>query len=29
MTALMISINAKHKTHAGVKITCLPDDPWD
>jgi 8-hydroxy-5-deazaflavin:NADPH oxidoreductase len=29
MTALMISINAKHKCHAGVKITGLPDDPWD
>jgi NADPH-dependent F420 reductase len=29
LTALMISINAKHKTHAGVKITGLPDDPWD
>jgi 8-hydroxy-5-deazaflavin:NADPH oxidoreductase len=29
MTALMISINAKHKTHAGVRITGLPDDPWD
>jgi NADPH-dependent F420 reductase len=29
MTALMISINAKHKTHAGVKITGMPNDPWD
>jgi 8-hydroxy-5-deazaflavin:NADPH oxidoreductase len=29
MTALMISINAKHKTHAGIRITGLPDDPWD
>ena len=29
MTALMISINAKHKTHAGVKITGLPDDRWE
>ena len=28
MTALMISINARHKTHAGVKITGLPDDLW-
>lgn len=28
MTALMISINAKHKTHAGVRITGLPDDAW-
>ncbi len=29
MTALMISINAKHKTHAGVRITGLPDDDWE
>lgn len=28
LTALMISINAKHKTHAGVRITGLPDDDW-
>ena len=28
MTALMISINARHKTHAGMKITGLPDDLW-
>jgi hypothetical protein len=29
MTALMISINAKHKTHAGIRITGLPDDTWE
>ncbi len=29
LTALMISINAKHKCHAGVRITGLPDDSWD
>jgi hypothetical protein len=29
MTALMISINAKHKCHAGVRITGLPDDSWE
>jgi NADPH-dependent F420 reductase len=29
MTALMISINAKHKTHAGIRITGLPDDSWE
>jgi NADPH-dependent F420 reductase len=29
LTALMISINAKHKTHAGIKITGLPDDRWE
>lgn len=28
LTALMISINAKHKTHAGIRVTGLPDDPW-
>jgi NADPH-dependent F420 reductase len=28
MTALMISINARYRTHAGVKITALPDDLW-
>ncbi len=29
MTAMMISINAKHKTHAGIRVTGLPDDPWE
>lgn len=29
MTALMISVNARHKTHAGVRITGLPDDRWE
>ena len=28
MTALMISINARHKAHAGVRITGLPDARW-
>lgn len=28
LTALMISINVRHKTHAGVRITGLPDDLW-
>jgi NADPH-dependent F420 reductase len=28
MTALMISVNTRHKTHAGVRITGLPDDRW-
>ena len=28
MTALMISINARYKTRAGVKISGLPDDLW-
>ena len=28
MTALMISINVRYRTRAGVKITALPDDLW-
>ncbi len=28
MTALMISMNARYKTHAGVRITALPDELW-
>ncbi len=28
MTALMISINARYKTHAGVRITGLPAELW-
>jgi hypothetical protein len=24
----MISINARYKTHAGVRITRLPDELW-
>jgi 8-hydroxy-5-deazaflavin:NADPH oxidoreductase len=28
LTALMISINVRYKTHAGVKITGLEGDPW-
>lgn len=28
MTALMISINARYKTHAGVKLTGLPGELW-
>lgn len=28
LTALMISINARYKTHAGVRITGLPDELW-
>ena len=27
-TALMISINARYKTRAGLRITALPDDLW-
>jgi NADPH-dependent F420 reductase len=28
LTALMISINVRYKTHAGAKITGLPDNLW-
>ena len=28
MTALMISVNVRYKTHAGVRITRLPDELW-
>ena len=28
LTALMISINVRYKTHAGAKITGLPDELW-
>ena len=30
LTAMMISINARYKTHAGIRITALPDsDHWE
>jgi NADPH-dependent F420 reductase len=28
LTALMISVNVRYKTHAGIRITGLPDDLW-
>jgi NADPH-dependent F420 reductase len=28
LTPLLISINARHKTHAGIKVTGLPDELW-
>jgi 8-hydroxy-5-deazaflavin:NADPH oxidoreductase len=28
LTALLISVNSRHKTHAGVRITGLPEQPW-
>lgn len=28
LTALMIAVNVRHKTHAGVRITGLPDTLW-
>ena len=28
LTPLLISVNARYKTHAGVKLTGLPDELW-
>jgi 8-hydroxy-5-deazaflavin:NADPH oxidoreductase len=28
LTALMISMNIRHKTHTGIRITGLPDERW-
>jgi NADPH-dependent F420 reductase len=28
LTALMIAVNTRHKTHAGIRITGLPDTLW-
>jgi NADPH-dependent F420 reductase len=28
LTALMISVNVRHRTHAGIRVTGLPDDLW-
>jgi hypothetical protein len=28
LTALLISTNARYKTHAGIRITGLPEDLW-
>lgn len=28
MTALLISVNARYRTHAGVRLTQLPDELW-
>jgi 8-hydroxy-5-deazaflavin:NADPH oxidoreductase len=29
LTALLISVNARHKTHAGIKLTRVPDEQWE
>ncbi len=29
LTALMISVNSRYKTHAGVRLTGLPDAMWE
>jgi NADPH-dependent F420 reductase len=28
LTALLISVNARHKTHAGIKLMRVPDEQW-
>jgi NADPH-dependent F420 reductase len=28
LTPLLISVNARYKTHAGIRVTGLPDDLW-
>ena len=28
LTPLLISVNSRHKTRAGIRLTGLPDDPW-
>jgi 8-hydroxy-5-deazaflavin:NADPH oxidoreductase len=28
LTALLISINIRHKTHAGIQISGLPEQRW-
>jgi 8-hydroxy-5-deazaflavin:NADPH oxidoreductase len=28
LTPLLISVNSRHKTHAGVRLTGLPEQPW-
>jgi NADPH-dependent F420 reductase len=29
ITALLISVNARHKTHAGIRLTRVPDEQWN
>jgi predicted dinucleotide-binding enzyme len=29
LTALLISVNARYKAHAGICLTNLPDDLWE
>jgi hypothetical protein len=28
LTALLIGVNARYKTHAGIRLTGLPDELW-
>jgi NADPH-dependent F420 reductase len=29
LTSLLISVNARHKTHAGIRLTRVPDEQWE
>jgi NADPH-dependent F420 reductase len=29
LTAMMIAVNSRYKTHAGIRVTGLPDSLWD
>lgn len=29
LTALLISVNSRYKTHAGIRLTGLPEHPWE
>jgi 8-hydroxy-5-deazaflavin:NADPH oxidoreductase len=29
LTALLIGVNARYKTHAGIRLTGLPERLWD
>jgi predicted dinucleotide-binding enzyme len=29
LTALLISVNARYKAHAGIRLTGLPDPSWE
>ncbi len=28
LTAMLIAVNARHKMHAGIRLTGLPDELW-
>ena len=28
LTALLIGVNSRYKTHAGIRLTALPDELW-
>jgi predicted dinucleotide-binding enzyme len=29
LTAMLISVNSRYKAHAGIRLTNLPDIPWE